>query len=369
MAKVKMIIVGGFLGAGKTTLLAKAAEKLAGRGIRAGLITNDQAAYLVDTGVLRQAGQEVKEVAGACFCCAFNRLLYVCDELIASFNPDVIIGEPVGSCTDLSATVLQPMKKLCRDTFDLSPFTVLIDPAEFLRNIRGDASILESVRYIYRKQIEEADLLVVNKVDTLSPEALAEIESLIRSEFPGIPVRTMSSVSGVGVDQWLDTVLADGKAGQRIAEVDYDTYAEGEAALGWLNAAVRLRAASPINWKAFGADLMGRMQTRLVAASARIAHLKILLTSQGGKLKMSLTSNAGEPSVEGAASSCDRATLVVNARVQADPKELKAIVERCLKESGGNTLSADIVEIISFRPNRPNPVHRFTVAAEAGPPD
>jgi G3E family GTPase len=354
-----MIIVGGFLGAGKTTLLAKAAQKLAQRGLKVGLITNDQAANLVDTGVLRQAGQEVKEVAGACFCCAFNRLLYVCDELIASFGPDVIIGEPVGSCTDLSATVLQPMKKLCRGTFDLVPFTVLIDPAEFLRNIRPDASTLESVRYIYRKQIEEADLLVVNKADTLSPAALAEVQSLIHREFPGIPARTMSSANGGGVDEWLDAILAGGNAGERIAEVNYDTYADGEAALGWLNAAVTLAAPGPINWKVFGADLMARMQTRLTAAAARIAHLKILLASEGGKLKMSLTCNAGEPSVEGAAPTGDRANLVVNARVQIDPQDLKAIVERCVQEAAGRAISADIVEITSFRPSRPNPVHRF----------
>jgi G3E family GTPase len=359
MAKVKMIIVGGFLGAGKTTLLAKAAQKLAQRGLKVGLITNDQAANLVDTGVLRQAGQEVKEVAGACFCCAFNRLLFVCDELIASFGPDVIIGEPVGSCTDLSATVLQPMKKLCRDTFDLAPFTVLIDPAEFLRNICGDASAVESVRYIYRKQIEEADLLVVNKVDTLSPEALAQVQSLIRREFPGIPARTMSAADGGGVGGWLDAILAGGNAGERIAQVDYDTYADGEAALGWLNAALTLTAPGPINWKAFGADLMTRMRTRLTAAAARIAHLKILLASEGGKLKMSLTSNVGEVSVEGAASAGGRATLVVNARVQADPADLKAIVERCIQEAAGKSISAVIVEITSFRPSRPNPVHRF----------
>ncbi len=359
MAKTKMIIVGGFLGAGKTTLLAKAAGKLAARGVKVGLVTNDQAANLVDTGVLRQAGQEVKEVAGACFCCAFNRMLFVCDELIASFHPDVIIGEPVGSCTDLSATVLQPMKKLCRDFLDLSPYTVLIDPAEFLKNIRPDASTLEPVRYIYRKQIEEADLVVVNKVDTLSAEALAEIQSLIHSEFPGIPVRTMSSVNGNGVDEWLDTILAGGKAGQRIAEVDYDTYAQGEAALGWLNAAVRLKGASPINWKVFGADLMGRMRTRLIAASAQIAHLKILLTSDEGKLKMSLTSNASEPSLEGAAPSSFRATLIVNARVQSNPGELQAIVERCVREAAGKALTAEVVEITSFRPSRPSPVHRF----------
>jgi G3E family GTPase len=256
------------------------------------------------------------------------------------------------------------MKKLCRDTFDLSPFTVLIDPAELLRNFRADDSTVESVRYIYRKQIEEADLVVVNKADTLSEGQLQEVESLIRSQFPSIPVMTMSAASGEGVDQWLDVILAGGRAGQRIADIDYDIYAAGEAALGWLNAAVRLNAANSINWKVLGTDMMGRLQARLMATSAQIAHLKILLTSQGQALKMSLTSNTGEPSLHGAAPSSSCATLVVNARVRANPEELKAIVERCLKDAAGDAITADIAEITSFRPSRPNPVHRFTVTAE-----
>ncbi|MCY2925588.1 MAG: cobalamin biosynthesis protein P47K, partial [Planctomycetota bacterium] len=149
MAKVKMILVGGFLGAGKTTLLARAAEKLAGRGLKVGLITNDQAAHLVDTEQLRQAGREVKEVAGACFCCAFNKLLYVCDNLIAEHNPDVIIGEPVGSCTDLAATVIAPLKKFCADRFDVAPYSVLVDPGK-LQETMGElatADVAAAVRY------------------------------------------------------------------------------------------------------------------------------------------------------------------------------------------------------------------------------
>lgn len=49
MSPTRIIFVGGFLGAGKTTLLWRAAELLARRGKRVGLITNDQAPDLVDT--------------------------------------------------------------------------------------------------------------------------------------------------------------------------------------------------------------------------------------------------------------------------------------------------------------------------------
>ncbi|MCB0080402.1 MAG: hypothetical protein KDE47_05715, partial [Caldilineaceae bacterium] len=66
---IRLIITGGFLGAGKTTLLLTAARRLAERGYRVGLITNDQGADLVDTALGTGAEIPVTEVAGGCFCC------------------------------------------------------------------------------------------------------------------------------------------------------------------------------------------------------------------------------------------------------------------------------------------------------------
>ena len=47
MLKTNYILVGGFLGAGKTTAILKSAEILNSRGLRVGLITNDQSQGLV----------------------------------------------------------------------------------------------------------------------------------------------------------------------------------------------------------------------------------------------------------------------------------------------------------------------------------
>ena len=127
MPKTHVILVGGFLGAGKTTLLAAAAQRLVQRGKRVGLITNDQAANLVDTAIFKQAGNAVQEVAGGCFCCRFDELTAAMDQLIQSDAPDVLMGEPVGSCTDLSATVMQPLKQFYKDRFQVAPFSVLVD--------------------------------------------------------------------------------------------------------------------------------------------------------------------------------------------------------------------------------------------------
>src|SRR5215204_1152002 len=124
MKKLRFVMVGGFLGAGKTTALARLARFYMGRGQKVGLVTNDQAADLVDTTSLRAQGLPVEEVAGACFCCRFDDLVGKLGLLEAAERPDVILAEPVGSCTDLVATVAQPLKDLYGRRFEVAPYVV-----------------------------------------------------------------------------------------------------------------------------------------------------------------------------------------------------------------------------------------------------
>src|SRR5262249_36099443 len=63
----------------------------------------------------------VEEVSGGCFCCKFDDLIGAMDRLMSEGHPDLLLGEPVGSCTDLSATVMQPLKALHEDRYRLAP--------------------------------------------------------------------------------------------------------------------------------------------------------------------------------------------------------------------------------------------------------
>lgn len=364
----RLILVGGFLGAGKTTLLAQAAARFAQQGKRVGLITNDQAANLVDTAVLQKAGCEgIEEVAGGCFCCRFDELIHAAQELVRRHQPDVLIGEPVGSCTDLSATVIQPIKKLCAESFRVAPFSVLVDTRQMrklqrMRQAMGQSKgpFPDSVLYIYEKQLEEADLIVLNKTDTVSAAELEELKGMLAERFPQIPHLAISALNGNGVDQWLDYLVSSTAAGQRIAEVDYDVYAEGEAVLGWLNAAIRLRAAKPVDWQRFCLDLAVRIQRELQASSSEIAHLKFQLSAESGELTTNLTSNDGEPSVRGAIhGDSNEARLLLNARVHIAPDRLRSVVEQSLATTADGVLTVAMESLESFSPSRPQPVHRY----------
>src|SRR5881296_1846206 len=100
MKRLRLVMIGGFLGAGKTTAITRLARHYLGQRLRIGLVTNDQAADLVDTNSLRAQGFPVEEVAGACFCCRFDDLVEKVQQLGQKDRPDLILAEPVGSCTD-----------------------------------------------------------------------------------------------------------------------------------------------------------------------------------------------------------------------------------------------------------------------------
>jgi len=370
MKTTHLILVGGFLGAGKTTLLAQAAKRLGQRGLRVGLVTNDQAANLVDTSVLRGAGAAVEEVAGGCFCCRFDDLVAVLENLCQREHPDVLLGEPVGSCTDLSATVLQPLKAQYRDRFRVAPLTVLVDVHQVRTLDRLRRALAEkapsrlppSVMYIYEKQLEEADLIALNKADLLPPGELAALEQSLKQAFPRAPVMTMSALAGQGLDAWLDFVMQELPAGQWIADVDYDRYAAGEAALGWLNAAVRLvaEAAQPPDWASFCRHLLEALRQAFVAHARQIAHLKLHLQTPAGSLWGNVTANDGCAAVRGTIQgNSPQAVLLLNVRAQIEPELLRQLAVASLGKAARGQVRFVIDDLQSFAPARPQPRYRF----------
>ncbi|MEN6347009.1 MAG: GTP-binding protein [Armatimonadia bacterium] len=361
MPQTRIILVGGFLGAGKTTMLARAATALVEQGKRVGLITNDQAANLVDTAILEQARLQVQEIAGGCFCCRFGQLLETAEQLVAEMSPDVIIGEPVGSCTDLSATVLQPLKDLCVDSYRLSPLSVLVDPQR-LRSVLAPehpSPMHASASYILRKQLEEADLIVINKQDTLTPAEQQQLAAATAEAFSGKPIHLCSALTGEGVAEWLEAVMADVEAGAHIVDVDYDVYAEGEAVLGWLNASATVTAATGIDWQALARKLIELIQQAAAARQAEIAHVKLSLTAEGQGVA-NLTSTSGTPTVRGEIEGNPvTVSLVLNARVQMSPEELRSIVEGAFAEIAGDGHDLEVETLHSLSPGRPVPTHRY----------
>lgn len=362
---MKLILVGGFLGAGKTTLLAEVARRLAAKGQRVGLITNDQAPELVDTAMLSREQAAVAEVSGSCFCCNFPGLLGAMAKLRMEAQADVLVAEPVGSCTDLSATIVQPLKDLNGGEVSVAPLSVLADPARLAKVLAGgNGGLHPSAAYIFRKQLEEADTIVLTKADLLSAEQQAALREQVARAYPLATVRVVSAQTGEGVGEWLDETLRSAESGQRIAEVDYDTYAEGEAVLGWLNATYRLHGPET-DWLGFLDRLLGALAARFDAAGMAVGHVKAMVEAGGDFAVGNLTGSAETLRIRGSVSPTGHARLTLNARVETSPEALnKLVAEELAKVAGGLVITTLASKCLM--PGRPEPTHRYEHLVSVG---
>jgi len=355
----RLILVGGFLGAGKTTMLWETAQRLAGRGLRVGLITNDQAPELVDTAFLSRGDVKVAEVDGSCFCCNFQGLLGAMSKVRAEADADVLIAEPVGSCTDLSATIVQPLKDSFQQELVIAPLSVMADPVRLADILDGGtAGLHPSAAYIFRKQIEEADIVVISKTDLLASAELDALKTRLVQAYPDVDIFTVSVKTGEGVDAWLDEVITRSDAGQRIAEVDYDVYAEGEAVLGWLNATITL-CGEPTEWNLFAESLLSGLSQRFDSMGASVGHVKLMVETGDSFLIGNLTGKGDTLSIRGLAVTGPEARLTLNARVQMSPEALETIVREVIVATSQGRITATPVAWHCLSPGRPNPTHRY----------
>lgn len=368
-AKARYIMIGGFLGAGKTTAVSRLGQYLLDRGLRVGLISNDQSTGLVDTTMLRKQGFDVEEIAGGCFCCRFSSLLDAANKLTAATKPEVFIAEPVGSCTDLVATVSYPLRRIYGDQFTTAPLSVLVDPtrcARILKLIEG-RSFSSKVAYVYRKQLEEADILVINKCDATDQTLLDKLNEKLETDYPKAQVLRCSAREGTGLEAWFSIVCNTEAIDTPTMTLDYKQYAEGEALLGWLNATVRVSGDTLFDGNALLMDLASDLRDRIGHAGCEIAHLKMTLDAGDHAGNLSVVSLVGsdEPADlrESLLDRLGAGELIINLRAEADPELLKTAtldaLEQGVREDKGLTVEVEHLE--HFRPGKPEPTHRILV--------
>lgn len=360
----RFIMIGGFLGAGKTTTLGRLAAVYRAKGNNIAIVTNDQATDLVDTLLLRSQGFEVGEVAGSCFCCNFDGLTGTVEKLSAKERPDVIFAEPVGSCTDLVATVIRPLEQVYEKSFDIAPYGVIIKPSHGIKILGGEGQrgFSPKAEYIFRKQLEEADFLILNRIDELSTEQIQLLVRLHGEQYPNKPIVQLSAKNGSGIDALCEVLDQQGVFGKNVMEVDYEIYAQGEAELGWLNCQAELQAPQPVDLDQLLLDILKHLHSGFVRNGAEVAHLKAIGMYDGVYAVSNLVSNNSEP-VLSLASKWNgmRAELVINARVAIDPESLEQLVrEAVVQQASTRNATIEIRTLQCFRPGKPVPTHRIT---------
>jgi G3E family GTPase len=270
------------------------------------------------------------------------------------------MGEPVGSCTDFVAAVANPIKIHYKDSFQFAPFSTMVDPDRVRELLLGETptSFPEEVSYLFQKQLEESDILALNKIDLLKSEEKKRLLSALTAKYPEKRVMPLSAKEGAGMEEWLEILLSEKPGANTVLrQIDYDRYARAEAVLGWLNTAVKISSPQPYDAAELAGKLISGLKGAFQERDAEIGHLKFVITSDGKTMWANLTRLAAEPAFSGhQLGSLSGGTLILNARVRLDPAELEPIVRDTIKKVFEEAaIQFEILDLQCFSPAYPQP--------------
>ena len=337
-------LLSGFLGSGKTTAIEQACRLLQKRMTPVAVITNDQGARLVDGDLFNELRIPSAQVINGCFCCNYNDLDSNIRSLVRSAQPAVLFAESVGSCTDLVATVLKPL--LQQHPEWRTTVSVFAD-AQLLTD---DPSAFDpAIRYIYWKQLEEAQVIVISKIDQIKNKL--SLQQKMQTLYPGKTILYHNSFDEADITHWLSILDSTPAANLPSLEIDYDLYGAGEAKLAWLDQQLEIHSPRE-NAPAAAIALFQQLST----IPYPIGHLKCLLDK---KTKLSFTATGSTDSAF-IPQPAPKATLLINARVQTLPETLSGLMTEIIKTiEDTHACTIHTISKSCFQPGYPRPAHRI----------
>lgn len=335
----KFGIVSGFWGAGKTTTMLALSEYYASKGVRCELIANDLGECdMVDAAYSQKRGAAVHAMPGGCICHKTRELSQVLEETFA-LGAELVLSDIPGCGVGALDSVYRGG---VGSGTELAPFVVVVSP-ELLALLSDEDAFYrihlpQDMGEILRAQLREADVVVLNKVDTLSPAQHEKAVALIRSVCPGITVYPISAKNGTGIAELGEAILF-GQAGLNQPEGlgDLEELETPEGRLCWYDCRYYVKVCcddfSPDDYLS---DLLESARFSFAAMNANTPHLKIFASDEAGDYaKFSLTGidyPVEKDHLFGRRAA--EVSVVINARLLCPPALAEQIMKGCIVAAG-----------------------------------
>lgn len=209
---MRVNLLFGFLGSGKTTLARHLLQER-GRDMRTAVIVNEFGDVGIDGKILEGSNVDMVELNSGCMCCTLKgSLMLAIEELREKVGVERVIVEATGVAqpADMVETLTDASMK---HKLDIGPLVTVVDAAKYsrLQNALGD---------FYQGQIENADILVLNKADLASADELEAVRKEVSELNPHASVLFAEQCdvdTGLLLDGDVSSLLARAAAGRPAA--------------------------------------------------------------------------------------------------------------------------------------------------------
>ena len=178
--QIPVLVVSGFLGAGKTTLVRHLLQEAQRTGVRVAVVSNEFGALGIDQALLGEGAAAYVELEGGCVCCQLSdTLLDTLQMLWERARPERIIIETSGVALPFDTQLnlwREPVSAWVGD--DMAVVVVNAEQLVEGRDLEGT----------FEDQVSGADLLLLNKIDLISPAALARVQAMLSGLAPDTPL-------------------------------------------------------------------------------------------------------------------------------------------------------------------------------------